>query len=305
MTQANAKVLITGGSGLVGSRLTEILLASGYRVNHLSTRKNAASRPDGVTVYHWNPAEGSMDLKALEGVDHVINLAGASISKRWTAEYKKEILNSRIDSLNTLFDGVKKSGQNLKSLISSSAVGYYPSRVGEEFIETDSPGNDFLGSVSQLWERGADRFSPLNVRVAILRTGIVLSEKGGALPVLAKTVRWFVGAPVGSGKQVLPWIHIDDLCKMYQHALEAELEGKYNAVGPSGASNKEFTKELGRVLKRPIWPFNVPSFVLKLVLGEQAQLVLISSPSSAKKIMDSGFDFKFKILNSALTDLLK
>lgn len=305
MTEAKVKVLITGGSGLVGSRLTEILLASGYEVTHLSTRKNPASRPDGVVVYPWNPAEGSMDHNALDGIDHIINLAGASISKRWTADYKLEILNSRVDSLNTLFNAVEKSGHKLKSLISSSAVGYYPSRVGEEFVETDSPGNDFLGHVSQLWERGADRFGQLNIRVVILRTGIVLSEKGGALPVLAKTVEWFVGAPVGSGKQVLPWIHIDDLCKMYQHALEANLEGKFNAVGSAGASNKEFTKELGRVLKRPIWPFNVPSFVLKLFLGEQAQLVLISSPSSAQKILDSGFEYKFKSLNSALTDLLK
>ena len=305
MTQAKTKVLITGGSGLVGSRLTELLLNSGYEVAHLSTSKRRASRPDGVVVHGWNPAEGSIDADALNGVTSIINLAGASISKRWTVEYKKEIRSSRVDSLRTLYKALENTKHSVTSLISSSAVGYYPSRVGEDFVETDAHGNDFLGSVSQEWEAEANRFESLGLRVAILRTGIVLSMKGGALPVMAKTVRWFVGAPLGSGKQTLPWIHIDDLCGMYQHAIEKELNGAFNAVGPTGATNKEFTLELGKVMSRPIWPINVPSFLLKMILGAQAQLVLISSPSSSKKINDSGFSFKYDTLNKALTDIIK
>ena len=305
MAKANAKVLITGGSGLVGSRLTELLLNSGYEVAHLSTSKRRASRPDGVVVHGWNPAEGSIDSEALIGVSCIVNLAGASISKRWTNSYQKEIRSSRVDSLQTLYKALENTDHTVTSLISSSAVGYYPSRVGKEFIETDAPGNDFLGSVSQEWEEQANRFESLGVRVAIMRTGIVLSIKGGALPVMAKFVRLFLGAPLGSGKQILPWIHIDDLSLMYQHALEKELSGPFNAVGPKGATNKEFNKELGRIMNRPIWPLNVPSFVLYMILGKQAQLVLISSPSSSKKIEQSGFRFKFDTLNKALKDSLK
>lgn len=303
--------MITGGSGLVGTRLTEMLLAEGFSVRHLSTRvspSRADAQPHAkgeVTVFGWNPAVGSIDTRALEGVSGIVNLAGASIAKRWTAEHRKLIRDSRVDSLRTLRKAIESGGHSIDFMVSSSAVGYYPSSTEQVFTEEDAPDDGFLGAVSQEWEAEAQKFENLGMRVALMRTGIVLAEEGGALPVMAKTVKWFVGAPLGSGKQVMPWIHLDDLCRMYLHAITAQLSGAFNAVGIKGATNAEMTKAIGRALGRPVWPVHVPAFALKAVLGDQSQLVLMSSPCSPEKIIQSGFTYSYADLDQALVDILQ
>lgn len=306
MEQHKDTILITGGSGLVGTRLTELLLESGYLVKHLSTRQKDGVRvlDNGVHVYSWDPASHTMDYDALKDVRQIINLAGASISARWTKAYKALIRSSRVDSLRTLYTALSGSDHRVDTLISSSAVGFYPSLTDVVFEEDAEPDEGFLGRVCQEWEEEANRFKELGLRVALMRTGIVLSAKGGALPVIAKTVRWFVGAPLGPGNQVLPWVHIDDLSRMYMCALAQPLEGPYNAVGLVGASNKSFTKAVARVLRRPVWPINVPALVLRTILGEQATLVLMSSPSSPERMMKTGFTYRYTDLDIALIDIL-
>ncbi|QTN38948.1 TIGR01777 family protein [Cryomorphaceae bacterium] len=306
MEQHKDTILITGGSGLVGTRLTELLLDSGYRVKHLSTRQKGGVRvlDNGVHVYGWDPANHTMDREALSDVGQIINLAGASISARWTKAYKALIRSSRVDSLRTLYTALSEIEHRVDALISSSAVGYYPSETGVVFEEDAAPDDGFLGRVCQEWEEEANRFKALGLRVALMRTGIVLSASGGALPVIARTVRWFVGAPLGPGNQVLPWVHIDDLSRMYMHALQQPLEGPYNAVGLVGATNKSFTRSVARVLRRPVWPISVPAFVLRTVLGEQATLVLMSSPSSPERLIKTGFTYRYTDLDIALIDIL-
>ncbi|MCE2495236.1 MAG: TIGR01777 family oxidoreductase [Flavobacteriales bacterium] len=310
MSDSKGTILITGGNGLVGMRLTAMLLAQGFTVRHLSTSIGPSRADDQplvkgeVSVYGWNPAAGSINPNALEGVDHIVNLAGASIAKRWTAEHRELIRSSRVDSLRTLYEALAFQEHQVSSLISSSAVGFYPSSLEHVYCEDDEPSHDFLGEVCQEWEAEAKRFEDLGLRAVLLRTGIVLAESGGALPVIARTVKWFLGAPLGSGKQVMPWIHLDDLCRMYSHALNSGLKGAYNAVGIKGATNAEMTRGVARALKRPVWPINVPAFVLKAVLGDQSRLVLMSTACSPEKMIRAGFTYRYSDLDVALIDIL-
>tara|TARA_R110001592_G_scaffold243783_1_gene504974 strand:- start:216804 stop:217709 length:906 start_codon:yes stop_codon:yes gene_type:complete len=296
-------VLISGGSGLVGEAITQILLSKNFSVRHLS--RNASRRPDGVDVFAWNPDKGTIDEAAFKDLDYIINLAGASIAKRWTPQYKSEVLRSRVDGTRLLFNTVEKLGIPLKAFLSASAVGYYPNSLSETFSEDDAPGNDFLSLVCQKWEQEAVNFEQIGIKTFRLRIGIVLSTKGGALPQMALPIKYGFGAALGTGKQWMPWIHLEDLAQQFVHCIENDhLEGGvYNAVGPKSVTNKVLTQAIAKSLKSPLILPAVPAFALKLILGEMSETVLASNRCSNEKIHSSGFQYKFPLLEQALNDL--
>jgi len=228
-------------------------------------------------------------------------LAGAGIAdERWTKERKKVIIDSRVESANLLFETVKKENINLKGFISASGSGYYGAFTTDKiFTETDKVGKDFLGAVCEKWENAAHQFEELKVPVTILRTGIVLSEKGGAL----EKMRLPIISPLGSGKQYMPWIHIDDLCKMYIQAIESNLIGVYNAVAPEHHTSTTFSKVLAKSIGRPYVGICVPSFMLKLLFGDMSKILLEGSRISAKKIEEKGYSFRFETLKKALNNV--
>ncbi|MCW5911641.1 MAG: TIGR01777 family oxidoreductase [Cyclobacteriaceae bacterium] len=291
------KILITGASGLVGPHLTGMLLQKGYPVVHVGRTKRAGKIP----AFVWDVSKGELDAAALEGVDAIINLAGAGVAdKRWTESRKREILESRTKSSALLYKTLASARHNVTTVVSASAMGYYG--FGEKiFTEESKPGSDFLATVTKQWEEETDKINDLSIRVVKLRIGIVLSDKGGALAEMAKPVRWGVGSPLGNGSQYLSWIHIDDLCSMFIKAVDDEtMQGVYNAVSGNWVTNKEMTQAIGKVLNRPVWLPNVPGFVLKLMLGEMANLVLLGSRVSADKIKQTGFELQYTKLEEAL-----
>ena len=297
------KILITGASGLVGKRLTELLLQKGYQVSHLGRNKKEGTVPSFV----WDVEKGFIDSTALANVDTIIHLAGAGVAdKRWTSSRKREILESRTKSTALLFHAIKNQKHSVTTLISASAIGYYGFGLSEEvFTEESKPGSDFLAQVTKQWEEEVEKISSLRIRVVKLRIGIVLSEKGGALAEMAKPIKLGVGSALGTGKQYLTWIHLDDLCEIFIKAIEDQLmNGIYNAVGPEWVTNAEMTKMIAKVLRKSLWLPPVPGFVLKIVLGEMANMVLNGSKISSTCIQETGFKFKFIKLEDALRDLL-
>lgn len=298
------RILITGGTGLIGTEITKQLQDKAHEVIYLS--RNPGSNSMGAKEYAWDPETGKIDLKAFEGTDAIINLAGAPINKRWTPSYKSTILRSRVDGTRLLFNTVQKHQFPIKAFISASAVGYYQHSYTKMHSVEDPPGSDFLSLVCQKWEQEAQNFEQLNIRTVRCRIGIVLSEKGGALPEIAKPVKLGAGAPLGKGKQWMPWIHLQDLAAVFTHTLENEnCEGVYNAVGPYNVTNDEFTKAVADVLHRPYFMPAVPAFALKLALGEMATTALISTKVDNNRLSKSGFSYRFSDLKEALQDLLK
>lgn len=298
------KVLITGGSGLVGRKLTALLLEQNVEVHWLSTRKSA--KADGVTIHYWNPAELHIDSNGLEDIDTVFNLAGANVAQRWTDTAKKLIMDSRVDSARTLYKYIENGSLKPTSLISASAVGYYRSDFDKEYVESDAPGDDFLSTVVQKWEAEVDRIAELNVRVAKLRIGIVLEVGGGALGQMLPVFKLGIGSPLGTGKQWMPWIHVQDLAALFMHIAQNEsCSGTFNAGGINPVRNKEFGAILAKVLGKPYFFPPVPGFVLRLVLGEMARIALMSTKISQQKVLDSGFEYQYQTLEQAFTEILK
>jgi uncharacterized protein (TIGR01777 family) len=298
------KVLITGGTGLIGSRLTELLLEKGYEVAYLSRRKSEGTR---VKAYLWDLDKGYVAEEAIREADCIIHLAGAGVAdERWTSSRKKEILESRTRSSRLLYEGLQRTPNKVKTLLSASAIGIYGADRGEELLtETSSPGNDFLAEVTKAWEGAVQPVAGLGIRTVLLRIGIVLSDKGGALAKMAQPVRLGAGSPLGSGKQWVSWIHVDDLCRLFFYCLEnPEVHGPYNAVAPEPATNEVLTKQIAEVLDKPLFMPNVPAFALKLAVGEMAATVLGSARVSSQKITQAGFTYQFPGLTPALRDLL-
>ena len=296
-----AKVIITGGTGLVGKRLTTFLKEKGYDVNILARKVKA------VNEYEWNIETGFIDEKVFKDAVAIIHLAGAGVAdERWTDKRKKEIIDSRVKSADLLHQYLAKGNHTIQSFISASAVGYYGDRGNELLKESSGNGLGFLAEVCQLWENAVDKVSNLNIRVAKLRLGIVLSKDGGALPQLDLPVKFGIGAYIGDGKQYVPWIHIDDLCHMFIHLLQNKnLTEVYNACAPGIKTNKEMSQTIAKVLHRPFIPFPAPEFAIKLVLGERAEMLLMSNNCSAEKIQSTGFKFQYPDLTSALEDIYK
>jgi len=296
------KILITGASGLIGTRLTELLLQKGFRVSHLGRSKKSGAVPSFV----WDVDKGELDQQALENVDTIIHLAGAGVAdKRWTESRKREILESRTKSSALLFKVLSGTKHSVKAVVSASAIGYYGFGFGEEvFTEEHVAGNDYLAQVTKQWEAAVDKISTLNIRVAKLRIGIVLSENGGALVEMAKPIRLGAGAPLGSGNQYMSWIHLDDLCEMFIKAVEDEsMHGAYNAVTGDYVTNKELTKLIAKVLNKPLLLPNIPAFVMRIIVGEMAVIVVNGSKISADKIKKTGFNFRYTNLGEALESL--
>jgi hypothetical protein len=297
-------VLITGASGLIGSRLTELLLHRGHQVSHLSRKASAGN----VRTFEWNISNGQIDVKAFDDVDCIVHLAGAGISdKRWNEDRKKEILESRTLSSRLLCKTLASQPNKVQSFIAASAIGYYGFTKGYElYSERSEAGHDFLAKVVAAWEAEVDKITSLKIRLAKIRIGIVLSSKGGALYEMAKPVKWFIGSPLGSGRQYLSWILIDDLCGLFIKAIEDEnMHGAYNGVAPNPVTNREFTQALSKVLNRPLWAPAVPAPVLKMVLGEMADMILNGNNVSAEKVKEAGYTFQYPLLQNALMNLLR
>ena len=300
------KILITGATGLIGSELVALLLQNGVTIHYLTTsKKKIESRPN-YHGFYWNPNQGIIDENSLMGVDAIIHLAGATISKRWTSKYKQEIIESRILSSNVLFKALKANPHAVKQIVSASAIGIYPDSLTKVYSENETEVDEsFLGKVVMKWEESVNKFHLLNIKVVKIRTGLVLSDKGGALPEMLKPIKMGLGSPFGSGKQMQSWIHIHDLIEMYFYAVQNELDGVYNAVAPNPVTNKKLTEEIAAVVKKPLFMPNIPKFLMSLVLGEMHTLLFASQNVSSKKIENEGFVFKYKQLDKALKNLLE
>lgn len=298
------KILITGATGMIGSELVKLILSKNHSVNYLTTSKSKIESKPNYNGFYWNPEQGKIDENCIYEVDAIIHLAGANISKRWTNAYKQEIIESRTLAAELLFNLIRKTPNKVKQFISASGTAIYPESHTKIYDESAVDTEDsFLSNVVKKWEESADRFQVLNIKVCKLRTGIVLSNKGGALPELVRPIKLGLGAAMGSGKQIQSWIHINDLVNMYYFALENQLEGVYNAVAPNPISNKELTVAIAKVLKKPLFLPNIPQFVMKLVLGEMSYLLFSSKNLSSEKIKNAGFQFQFPKLKEALSEL--
>lgn len=299
-----SNILITGGSGVIGSRLTEMLVAKGHNVAHLErSRKNSS-----VKTFTWDIHRRIIDKSAFKGIDAIVHLAGAGIAdKRWSHNRKKEILESRTQSTSLLFDALKGGGHQVKTFVCASAIGYYGMTCkGIPITESNAPGSDFLAHVTQRWEYESEKIGSLDIRVVNVRTGIVLSSSGGALPKLVTPIRLCIGAPLGSGKQMMSWIHIDDHCGIIIKAIEDKtLSGAYNSVAPYPVTNEALTRTIANVLNRPVIFPGVPAFVLRILLGEMAATVTTGCNISSAKIEAAGYVFKFKNAEDAVRDALK
>jgi uncharacterized protein (TIGR01777 family) len=295
-------VLITGGSGLLGKQLTKELLDQGHSVSHLS--RSAGKHPQ-VKSFLWNVEEGTIDPDCINGIDTIIHLAGAGIAdKRWTDERKMLMLESRTKSIKLIYQLIKDKPNQVKSIISASATGYYSDRGDELLTENSPPAHDFLGTCCIEWEKAVDEGKSLGLRIIKYRTGVVLTKDGGALPQLAVPVKLGIGSPLGNGRQWIPWIHHQDVLDMYMYAINNEaLTGVYNMVAPHAVTNATLAKAVAKHLHRPFWAPNVPAFMLKLLMGEMATVVLGSTKVSARKIEDAGFKFKYPDIDSALTEI--
>jgi uncharacterized protein (TIGR01777 family) len=298
-------VLISGGSGFIGRNLTTLLLAKGYSVSILS-RSEKQNKGD-VFYYKWDVAKQTIDEEAILKADYIIHLAGENIAeKRWTAKRKAAIIDSREKSTQLLYSVLKKHYKKLDAFVSASAVGIYGAINGEEICTEDmKPANDFLGYTCQKWEDSIDFIENLNIRTVKIRTGLVLGKNDGFLKKLIPLFKYRLGSALGSGKQYMPWIHVDDLCAIYLQAIsDASMEGPYNAAICDNTTNTLFSKTLARVFGYSIWLPNVPAFVLKLVMGEMAKIVLTGRRVSSDKIEQTGFKFKFYNLEEALRNCL-
>lgn len=297
------KILITGGTGLVGGELKSLLQNQNNEVALLSRQSTDSSKG----IYNWDIKAQTIDPQALENVQGVVHLAGAGVADgRWTEARKKAILNSRIDSTNLLYEQLKAMKDRPAVFVSASAVGIYGSDTGDKLMDEDSmAGKDFLADVVVQWEKAVDRIAELGIRVVKLRIGIVLANDGGALAKIVQPIKLWAGAPIGSGEQYMSWIHVKDLSRMILWSLEQEkVNGTYNAVGPNPATNAELTKAAANVLSKPLFLPNVPGFVIKMMFGEMGNIVLGGNKVSNEKIVATGFNYQFADLKPALEDLL-
>ncbi len=297
------KVLISGASGLIGTALTDELRAHGHAVGHL-VRPGATARAGDV---RWDPAAGSADLDAMDGVEAVVNLGGASIGEgRWTLERKKILRTSRVDSTRVLVDLLARMKKKPRTFLSASAVGYYGDRGDEILTETSRAGEDFLARLASNWEAEAMRAKASGMRTVILRFSVVLSRKGGALARMLTPFRMGVGGRLGSGKQWMSWIALEDAARIARFAIEDEkVGGAVNVVAPNPVQNFEFTRVLASVLHRPA-VFPVPAFALRLMLGEMADALLLSSQRAhPKRLLQAGYEFRFDSLEPALRAVLE
>jgi len=316
-------ILITGGTGTIGTALSRMLLEKGYDVTVLSRSKGSSglagasgsgAGPSGIPVLrtaYWDVKAETIDKDAIRQTDFIIHLAGAGVAdKRWSQKRKNEIIESRTKSSALLIKALREIPNKVQAVVSASAIGWYGADPAipnpEPFVEAAPVDEDFLGETCRLWEESITPVTAMGKRLVIIRTGIVLSPKGGALAEFTKPVKMGVAAILGSGKQVISWIHVDDLCRFYLQAIEqSDWRGVYNAVAPKPVDNKTLTLELARRLKGKYYvPIYIPSFLLKIALGELSVEVLKSATVSPKKARIAGFQFLYPSIQGALEELL-
>lgn len=297
-------VLIAGGTGLVGTRLSEILRDRGYKVIHLSRRQNLEAE---FSAYAWDVEKGTIDEVALRQADYIINLAGAGIAdKRWTDARKKLIIQSRTQSTALLGHFIKDKSLKIKAYLSASAIGFYGNRQDDIMTEESTAGNGFLVESTVEWERYVNEISSLSIRTIVLRIGVVLTTKGGALEKMLISFWFRLGVYFGNGKQWFSWIHIEDVCNMFVWAIENEkAQGTYNAVAPNALTNFELTEAISEAKGGGYLMIPTPVFALRLAMGEMADVILSSTRVSSKKVENQGFRFQFREILPALRDLFK
>jgi len=305
-------VLISGGTGLIGSHLVDHLIQKNYDIIILSRKKNQASDNPKISYSYWNIKDNIIDAEVVRKADHIIHLAGAGVlDKKWTQEYKNVIIESRVKSAEMIINCLNESNHNVKTFVSASAIGWYgkdekPLIRKEGFVEGDPSADDFLGKTCVLWEAASSRVATFGIRLVRLRTGIVLSNRGGAFERYKTPLKFGIAPILGNGKQVVSWIHIDDLCRMYCEAIESNyLNGNYNAVAPEPSTQKDLIMKLGQQMRNRFFiPVYVPRFAIKLLFGKRSIEILKSETVSDKKIKSNGFTFLYPSLESAITDLV-
>ncbi len=300
-----ARILISGGTGLIGKALSQALMAQGHSVHILSRTPQAGAK---APEFYWNVEKQEIDGKAFDGVEHIVHLAGIGVAdKRWTEKRRQEIIASRVDSMKLITDTVQKKGIRLKSVAGASAVGIYGMGVSEKIFSEDDRGpEDFLWKTCELWERSYDRIKTLSDKSCILRIGVVLSEKGGALRRLLPIFKAGLGSPIGNGRQYMPWIHLDDMVALIVESLfNPALEGVYNAVATEHITNAYFSESIAKALSKPYIMPAIPAFAMKLLYGEMANVLLRGVRASNQRLLNTGFRFKFPELKPALEAIVK
>lgn len=313
-----ATILITGGTGLVGRALCKALQERGYDIIILTRKIRPITHnqqpADRIRYAEWNVDAQIIDKNAIAKADYIVHLAGAGVAeKRWTQKRKKEIIDSRVKSGQLIVESLRSIPNKVKAVIAASAIGWYGADLSlnhsaegmgsgiRKFIESDFSSDDFLGQTCKKWEESTEPVNQLGKRLVKLRIGIVLSKEGGALREFIKPLKFGVAAILGNGKQMVSWIHIDDLVSMFITSVENEhISGVYNAVAPAPVSNKELTLQLAKSRKKFYLPFYVPSFILKLILGEMSVEILKSATVSSAKIQQAGFSFRFPDIKTAI-----
>lgn len=299
--------IITGGTGLIGRALSRFLESRGIQVIILSRNpKDHSSNSPGISYAAWDPEKQTINEEAIKKARYIIHLAGAGVAdKPWTEKRKKEIVESRTQSSGLLVRALNSIPNQVDSVISASAIGWYGENISAKAVETDPPNPGFLGETCRAWEASILPVSELGKRLVILRTGIVLSNDGGAFPQFAKPVRYGIAGVLGSGKQMISWIHIEDICRLYMEAMiNPSWSGVYNAVAPNPVSNRTFTLQLAKEIKGSFFiQLPVPHFMLKFLLGDRSEEVLKSSNISGNKLKEQGFQFIYPTIEAAFRDL--
>jgi uncharacterized protein len=298
-----AKVLITGGTGLIGKHLGRRLQELGYEIAILSRSGNKESN---IQTYFWNYEKKEIDKDAINTADYIIHLSGANLGeRRWTSKRKQLIIDSRIKSAELIYNNMDKGNNRLRAFITASAIGYYGAITSDKVIgETEPSAGDFLGQTCRKWEQVADRFTDIGIRTVKIRSGIVLSKQGGVLPKIIIPVKLGIGSAIGDGTQYFPWIHIDDLCSIYIKAIEdTQMTGAFNAVAPEHNTNKQFIEAIAHNLNKPFWFPKIPAIAIKVILGKMSEMILTGSRISSDKIKKTGFVFRYPNLESALGQL--
>ena len=305
-----ATILITGGTGLVGKQLTQLFISKGYDVNILTRTIPTKKAHQNIHYFLWDVAAGTIDSKAIETADHIVHLAGAGVADaRWTKKRKQEIVDSRVQSCQLIVKALETVNNNVQSIVSASAIGWYgadtPISLRDGFVETAPADTEFLGETCRLWESSIQPVLALNKRLVQLRIGIVLSNDGGALLEFKKPIKMGVAAILGSGKQVISWIHITDLCHLILFGIENNnMQGVYNAVAPEPVTNKALTLALAKKMRGQFFiPMHVPAFVLKIMLGEMSIEVLKSATVNSFKTASAGFHFSYPAIDLAIGQL--
>lgn len=300
-------ILITGGTGLVGKQLVKLLVKKGYKINLLVRKSGEKIEIAGVKTFIWDIYKREIDKECIQDADAIIHLAGEEIAgKRWTDERKRQIIESRTESIRMIYDLMLKNKNQVNHIISASAIGYYGNRGNELLTESSLPFKNFLAETCVAWEEAVDEGEKLGLRIVKLRTGIILDSKGGALPQMAKPVKFGLGVILGSGSQWVSWIHVMDVLQIYTYALENEnIKGVYNMVAPEPITFDTMTHAIAKGMKKSSLFFHVPSLFLKVALGEMSMMVLESTKVSSEKLEKAGYIFQYPNIQNALNEIYK